>query len=210
MKKLETTKKIFVGSVIRVYRKGFGYSKLTVIDNNEYYFSALADEDFYNYCSDKARVDAYLWVESVASYEFTITIIGKITKGPRILFFGHTDKIIRNKERKCLTAAVKIPIKFFTFDPGKDPKGITRKEIEYHTGSIILLSDREVTIRSNANINGSKFLNGHIKIHGKTIELIGKIDCIDESRKIYNVLFIGMHDKVRNQLLDHVFSIYRE
>ena len=94
-----------------------------------------------------------------------------------------------------------IPIRFFTFDPGESSKGITSEDIVTHTGSIILLSDREATIRSNADISGCRFLKGHIILDDETIELVGMVDPINEKKNIYNLLFAGMNDRVRNQIL---------
>lgn len=210
MKKLETTRKIIPGSVIRVYRKGFGYTTLTIIDNNDYYLSALSGEDFFNFCRENSTVEAYLWVEDVASYQFTLTVIGKIAPGPRVLFFGHTDKITRSPERKCLTATVNIPMQFFTFDPDDNGRGISTKQITSHAGSVILLSDREATLRTDTDLSGEKFLKGTIRIKDEIIELMGKITSDAYEKNTYSILFTGMHDRVRNHILEYIFSIYRE
>lgn len=210
MKKLDTTRKIIVGSVVRVYRKGFGYSKITIIDNNDYFITGLADEEFFEYCKENDTVEAYLWVEDIASYEFTLKLIGKMAPGMRFLCFAHTEKIIRNEQRKCLTAAVDIPIRFFTFDPGDREKGITTEEIVYHTGTVILLSDREATVRSNMDLHGAKFIKGHISIKDEMTEFVGMLDPINDLKKVYNVIFTGMNERVRNHILEYIFSIYRE
>ena len=210
MKKLETTRRILTGSIIRLYRKGFGYTAVTVLDNNEYYLSALAEEEFFNYCRENDPVEAYLWVENVASYQFTLSIIGKIDPGPRVLFFSHTDKIIRSEQRKCLTATVAIPIQFFTFNSGKNVKGISSKKIVYRSGSIILLSDREAVIRSNDDLSGAKFLKGSITLKDEAIEMVGTIAPINEEKNVYNIIFTGMSDRERNRILEYVFSVYRE
>ena len=60
MKKIESTRKIIIGSEIRIYRKVFGYSKLTVIENNDYYIAALSDDDFFNYVRDGNTVEEHL------------------------------------------------------------------------------------------------------------------------------------------------------
>lgn len=210
MKKLETTRKIIPGSVIRVYRKGFGYTTLVIVDNNEYYLSALSDEEFFNFCRENDTVEAYLWVEAVASYRFTLTVTGKIAPGNRFIFFNHTDKIIRSTERKCLTASVNIPIQFFTFDPAENGRGITSTAIVPHAGSVIRLSDREATIRTDADLSGSKFLKGSIRIRDEMIEVVGRITDTGDEKNTHVILFTGMHDKVRNHILKYVFSIYRE
>ena len=210
MKKLETTRRIISGTVIRVYKKGFGYSTFEVIENNDYYIAALAQEDFFRFVKEGDLLEAYLWVEDVASYEFTLDIIGKIVSGPPIMFVGQTDNISRSPQRKCLTAQVDVPIKFFTFNPGDTSKGITTEQIVPHTGRVVLLADREATIRSDIDLKGSKFLKGTVTLDGETIELVGMIDCINEAKNVYNLLFTGMHDRVRNHILDYIFRIYRE
>ena len=83
-------------SLLRVYKKGFGYGKMTVIDVNEYYLAALADNDFFNAVSDGDKLQAYLWVEDVASYEFEFDIIGRIDTRHKILFFRHTDHLLKS------------------------------------------------------------------------------------------------------------------
>ncbi len=210
MKKLETTRKIISGSVIRIYKKGFGYSKLTIIDNTDYYLAAMADEDLFNAFHEGDRAEAYIWVEDVASYEFRLQLIGRIVSGPLILFFGHTEEIARSTERKCLTATVHVPIRFFMFDPGDTDKGITSEEIVYHEGAVILLSDREATIQTKNDISRSRFLKGQIVVNGQVVELVGMVDPLNESKGIYNVLFAGMHEKDRKMILDFIFSTYRE
>ncbi len=210
MKKLETTRSIIPRSVIRLYRKGFGYARLTVLDNNEYYLSAISDEEFFDYCRENDTVEAYLWVEDVASYQFALTVTGKIAPGPRVLFFGHTDKITRSPVRKCITAAVTIPIQFFAFDPSDNGASISTEKIVCHSGSVVLLSDREAAIRSDADLRAARFIKGTIRIKDEDLELVGKIELINDEKKIYTVLFTGMHDKERNRILDYVFSIYRE
>lgn len=210
MKKLESTRKIAGGSVIRIYKKGFGYSKITVIDATDYYLAVLADDDLFLTLREGELVEGYLWVEDVASYEFELQLIGKISSGPKILFFSHTDAIIRSSDRKCLTATVNIPMKFFMFDPGVSEKGITSEEIIFHDGTIILLSDREATVQTQDDISGSRFMKGHIKINGQIVELVGMVDQINDKKGIYNLLFAGLNDRDRKQLLEFIFNIYRE
>ena len=52
MKKLKNTEQLYHESLLRVYKKGFGYSKLKIIDNNSHYFGALANKEFINHVSD--------------------------------------------------------------------------------------------------------------------------------------------------------------
>src|SRR5271157_2072488 len=109
MKKLESTKKIAVGSILRIYKKGFGYTKLTLVDNGDYYFAGLVSDDFFKSADDGDFIEAYHWIEGVASHEFNSQIIGRITIGPRLLFLRHTEEIRHSSERKCLTAIVDMP-----------------------------------------------------------------------------------------------------
>ena len=67
--------------MLRLYKKGFGYAQATVIDLSGAYFAAAADRVFIDRVSDGERLAAYLWVENVASYEFSLTIAGRITAG---------------------------------------------------------------------------------------------------------------------------------
>jgi hypothetical protein len=210
MKRLDTTRRIMTGSTFRVYRKGFGYSKFEVLENNDFYIAAMTQEDFFGSVREGDHLEAYLWVEDVASYEFTLEVIGKITSGPPIIFLSHTGHISRSEERKCLTARVNIPIKFFTFDPGDQGKGITTEPIVLHTGKIILLADREATLKSDGDISGSRFLKGTILLNNESIELVGMMYNLNNEKNMYNIIFTGMHDKVRNTILDYIFSIYRE
>lgn len=210
MKRLDTTKKIAVKSTIRAYKKGFGYSTLTVIENNDYYLAALSGDDFFKAAREGDTVEAYLWIEGVASYEFVIAIIGKIISGEPIMFFSHTDEVIRSADRKCLTAQVDIPVSFFTFEPAEAGRGVSSEEIIMHKGKVVLLTDREATIKSDTDLGGGTFIKGSVKLGNNTVELIGKIEPINTSRMIYNVLFTGMHERDRTLILEYIFSTYRE
>ena len=44
--KIRSTKDLRVNSVLRVYKKGFGYSKIHIIDNSDYYLAAGAEKEF--------------------------------------------------------------------------------------------------------------------------------------------------------------------
>ncbi len=210
MKKLESTRKIPAGSILRIYKKGFGYTKFTLIDNSDYYFAGLVSEDFFESSQNGDFVEAYLWIEDVASYEFTSQIIGRIVTVPHLLFFGHTGQIRHSSERKCLTAVVDMPIKFFYFDPGETHKGISSIDIVTHTGRIILLTDREATIKCDGDHYTDRFLKGHLRIGEEDIEILGKVEEVNPPKKIINVRFSGMRDEDRIKILDYVFSHYRE
>ncbi|PKL39101.1 MAG: hypothetical protein CVV44_09550 [Spirochaetae bacterium HGW-Spirochaetae-1] len=208
MKKLESTKRIPVDSVLRVYKKGFGYSRLTIIDNNDRYMATLSDEDFYNSIPDGSSIEAYLWVEDVASYEFSCTITGRITQGERILFLSHTEEIRRNEERLCLTAQVSVPFQFFIFNSKKIEKSFTSEEIKFHTGLITEMSDREMVFTCTDNLSAVSLLYGHIHVFDEDVEIVGKYE--ERGEGTYLVRLTGMSERDRGKVLDYIFSVYRE
>ena len=211
MKKLETTKKLIPGSVLRVYKKGFGYSKLSVIEANDYYISLLADPEFSDITDPGDRIDVYLWVERVASYEFSCEVTGKISGEHRILFFSHTDRIKRSEERKCLKASVEIPFKFFTFEKGDPDRAMSSGEIIHQSGTIIELGDREAVLRTSSVIPEGHFVFGTITLGENSVRVLSRAQKrAVEGDHTYDLAYQGMTEKIRNTVLDHVFSIYRE
>ena len=210
MKKLEDTRKIINGSVVRVYYRGFGYSMLTVYDSSDAYLAVTAEDDLFNAIREGDYVEAYLWVEDVASYEFTLRCIGRIAHGPRILFFEHTRQITRSEERKCLAAEVDLPIRFFGVEPSRGDRGITTEEIVMHNGTIRLITDREATMTTAADIGESRFLKGTVDIGGEPLELLGIIEAVDGRENTYMITFSGISDRTRNRIQDYIFMNYRE
>ncbi|MFC1670381.1 hypothetical protein ACFL20_08300 [Spirochaetota bacterium] len=217
MKKLESTKAIPINSILRVYKESYGYSKVKIIDINEYFFGAYCDKDFSLSVNDGDIIEAYLWVENIASYEFSLEVIGRLKLSensndvPQVLFFRHTDNISWSKDRKCLKAKVNMPIKFFTFNTGEESKSISTEEVSYQYGNIIELSDREALIRESSKPPGNKFLKAHLIIDGKDIELVGRVKPVEkDGETLYDVSFFRMSEEDRGRLLDYVFSVYRE
>jgi hypothetical protein len=212
MKKIKSTKDIIVNSTLRVYKKGFGYSKLTVFDVSAYYIAANADKDFLENTANDDIIEAYLWVEHDASYEFPLQVIGKFSIDLKIIFFKHTDTIKFNKERKCLMAKVNLPFNFFFFDIGKTIKGFSSSAVKIHIGTIIEISDREAIIKYAGNIEKDSYIKGHISIEGNDIDIIGKAVPAASSSDYgnYKIEFSGMNEKDRNRILDYVFNVYRE
>jgi hypothetical protein len=209
MKRLESTRKIDENAVLRVYKKGFGYSRLNVIEVNEYYIAALAQTEFTENIKPGDDIDVYLWVENVASYDFCLKVLGKIEIENKIVFLNHTEKIEWNQERRCLAAKVDIPVRFFLFDTGDRGKTFSTEKVKFHQGKIIELGDRSARIKCSESLWDGAFYKGHIEINGSDLELVGKCSLTDAG-DIYQVTFTGMHDRERNRLLDYVFSEYRE
>jgi len=208
MKKMKSTKRIPEGTILRVYKKGYGYSRLKVIDNNDNYIGAVSDESFFNFIEDGGILETYLWVENVASYEFNLKVIGRITSGMLILFFDHTGEISRSEKRKCLKTEVNIPIHFFLFNSMKIEKDPDSREILYHNGEIVNLSDREASIICHETMPQLRFLYGHITVAGIDIELVGRIDPPENNS--FHLIMSGMTDRDRMVIQDYIFSIYRE
>jgi len=211
MKKLESTRKIHRESILRVYKKGFGYSRLKVLDNSDLFITAQGDDVFMEAVNDGDKIECYLWVQDVASYEFGLRVIGRITIGMNILFFEHTESIKRYTKRKCLTADVDLPVSFFNFETENSSKKFHSQEIILHEGKIIKMSDRECLMSSMADVPVNSFLRGHVILDSNKVEIVGKIEAVSGiNEKIYSVNFMGMSDRERTMLLDFIFQVYRE
>jgi hypothetical protein len=209
MKRLESTRKIGQNTLLRVYKKGFGYSRLTVIEVNEYYIAALAHAEFTENVKPGDEIDVYLWVENVASYDFHVKVVGKIESEHKILFLSHTEEIEWNSERRCLAAEVDIHVRFFLFDTGERDKTFSTEKVNFLEGRIIELGDRSARLKCSESLTDNAFYKGHIEINGSDLELVGKCTLSDR-KNVYDLTFTGMHDSERNRLLDYVFSVYRE
>ncbi len=210
MKKIVSTEEIAPGNVIRIYKKGYGYASVNVIDNNEYFWAALVTNDLSDHVAVGDSVEAYLWHENTASYEMALTVTGLISVPRSIIVFQHTDQLLRTTGRKCLTAQVALPVQFFTFSPHDEPRGISAEAIHSIQGMIILLSDREAAMKCSQELAESHFMKGHIHLNNEAVELIAKISSLNPEKHIYNLSFTGMPERAHEQLLNYVFSIYRE
>lgn len=211
MKKIKTTKDLKLNSILRVYRKGFGYAKLIVIDNTDHFISASANNEFINHVDKGDTVEAYYWVEHNASYEFSLEVLGKFEIDLKLLFFKHTDKIEWSEERKCLTAEVDIPFSFFTFSVDSSAKVFSTQDVEFMRGRIVTLGDREAVVTYSGKIDDDTFIKGHICLEEGNIPIMGKLVPLGNgSPERYKIEFTGMNEKERDHLLDYIFTIYRE
>lgn len=211
MKKINSTRDIKVDSIVRVYKRGYGYSKVTVIGVNEYFLSTLADGDLRENAVEGDILESYLWVEN-ASYEFTLEVLGMFGRDLSFLFFKHTDDVAWSRSRKCLKAGVQIPLKFFPLEVGDADRNFHAKEIEFQWGTIVELSDREALLHFNGDIKKSKFLRGHFSVDGIAVDVIGRIVSheMQDGEAYYHIDFSEMSNRERNKILDYVFSVYRE
>ena len=212
MKKLNTTQQIPIDSLLRIYKKGYGYAILTVIDVHQRYIAGECSPDIMPFFSHGDQVDVYLWVEKQASFDFTVQVTGSITIGEPVLFISHTDAVKQNSERRCLKANVHLPVRFFTLDTGDLDRGMSTEKIVHHSGTIVELSDREAVIECEESIAEEPLIKIHLSFNNRDHEIIGHIDkrIQGEHTKKYEVTFTGTPSSLRNELLDYVISIYRE
>ncbi len=211
MKNLNTTENLKIDTILRVYKKGFGYGLLTVIDINRYFIAALCPEELYDRVSAGETLDAYLWVEKIASYEFKLRVTGKIIS-PRILAFEHTTEISFSTERKCLKAKVCIPVSFFPLPLNTSEKSFYTEEIVYAKGTIIELGDREAVLEYDDIVQVDFLLKGRLPLNGEDVDFTARIVSCETGRRPqrYSIEYIGMSDKERTKILDYVFMTYRE
>jgi len=210
MKKLKDTWQIPEGSILRVYRPGFGYARLQLIDSTDQFLGALAPEDFFEAVTDGDAIECYLWIEHDASYECTLNVIGRISRGKHILFLEHSKSIRRSKERHCLTAKVSLPFRYFSFSSGYSGKNFKSEEPVFHDGTITSLNDREMTFQGNEKTAEGAFLFGHLIIPGgHRLDLAGKITAASTNGTT-QVALTGLQERDRTRLLDYIFTIYRD
>lgn len=209
MKKIKSTKNLMHGSIIRVYKKGFGYDKIKIVDVSDYFFAGISGYDFFSSAAYSDKIEAYYWLEDEASYEFRTEVIGKIQKYS-IVIFDHTDEVEKNIGKKCLMASVQIPVTFFMFDTVKKPAPFSSEKIRYDYGTIVSLSDRNAILKSDKELPENIYIYGHIILDGTGIEIIGKSARSKNDPYLYEIEFRGMGDKERNIILDYVFGVYRE
>ena len=212
MIKINSTRDIKENSVLRIYKRGYGYSKITVFDVNDYFLAALADRDLIENVVEGDICKSYLWVENEASYEFTLEVLGMFGRDVSFIFFKHTDDILWSRSRKCLKADVRIPLNFFPLEVGNTGRNFNSKEITILRGTIVELSDREALLQFNGDMKESTFLKGHFSVDNISVDLIGRIvfSRVQDGERYYQIEFSGMSDRERDRILDYVFSVYRE
>ena len=207
MKKIDSTRKISQGTVVRIYKKGFGYCRTSVLENCEDFIAMKVSHDFINAVRDMDEIEAYIGLDDDHIFEFKSEIIGKISRDPWIIFISHSDEIITLKEMKCLKAKTNIPVKFFIIDThGK--KNFHTDKINLMDGTVLELSDREAILSTNAEITPGVFIRGHLA-GGTETEILGKV-VSSSGNNLFNISFESAGDKERNIILDYVMNIYRE
>ncbi len=215
MKKLKSTRDLRVNDVVRVYKKGFGYATLSVIDAHDEYLSARADRALVKSTARGDIFDAYFWSERNSSYEFKLEVLGVLSIDPNtdlnIIYFRHTGKIAWSNERKCLQADVDMPFSFFFFGVGDGSRVFSTKNVKLKKGKIFRLSDREAHFRYRGSLDQGPFVKGRLSLGGEEVDVVGRIECSREGNGTDCVIhFSGMAGKEREKILDYIFTTYRE
>jgi hypothetical protein len=212
MNKIQSTNDIKPKSLLRIYKKGFGYSKIEVIDINDYYLAALSDIELTASTDAGDKFNAYLWTNNETSYEFDLDVIGKIENNFTIIFFSHTNKISWSKKRKCLKLKTRIPSRFFPIDVHDFHKNFSSHGIKLLKGTVIELSDREALLQYSGKLNEGIFIKGHLLTSNGDIDYLGRIDrqMIRGGKQTYRLDLSEMHADDRNRILDFIISVYRE
>jgi hypothetical protein len=207
MKKIDSTRKISKGIVLRLYKKGFGYCRTEILENCEDFIAMKVSIDFFNAVNDSDEIEAYIGFDDENVFEFKSEIIGKIFREPWIIFINHSEKIKVLKQMKCLKAKTDIPVKFFVIDThGK--KNFHTDKISLSKGTVHELSDREALLYTDAEITPGVFIRGHLA--GKNeIELLGKV-ISSAGENLFKISFASAGEKERNMILEYVMKIYRE
>jgi len=205
MKKITKTNDIKTNTPIRVYKKGYGYSLLTLIENNDLFLICKSPDDFFKHIQENETVECYIWPYPDGSYDFTTTVLGKISSPFPILLLQHTDSIIYNPSRQCLKAKVTIPFTFFTFSINTN-KSFSSEDIQWHKGTILELTDREAVLHTATKLE--HFVKGHLHLDTKDVDITAKVTGINSTH--YDISFVGLDDTDRITILDYIFTVYRE
>ena len=212
MKKINSTREIKENTLIRVYKKGFGYSLLTTVENTEFFLICRCDREFTDIARKGDSLECYLWLHQVSSFEFNTEVVATMINDIPLVMLTHTDAIKRNDERKCLRAEVDLPITFFTFAIEDSDKNFYTEETNLVNAKLIELSDRGGIIACDCDPGQDHLLKGHMMLNDSRIDIIGNIEKIErEGEKTrMHVSFVGLNDDERNKILNYVFSVYRE
>jgi hypothetical protein len=207
MKKINSTRKISEGTVLRLYKKGFGYCRTEILENCEDFIALKVSVDFIKAVNDTDKIEVYIGFDDENIFEFESEVIGKIFREPWIIFISHSDDIVILNKMKCLKAKTDLPVKFFLIDThGK--KNFHTDKINLLDGIVLELSDREALLSTIAEITPGVFIRGHL-IGGTEIEILGKV-LSSAGDNLFNISFESAGDKERNMILDYVMNIYRE
>jgi hypothetical protein len=207
MKRIDSTRKIPLGTVIRLYKKGFGYCRTEILENFDDFIAMKVSIDFINAVNESDKIEAYIAVNAESIIEFKSEVIGKIPREPRIIFLGHSDKIVVLEEMKCLKAKTDLPVKFFIIDT-HEKKNFHSDNISLLDGTVLELSDREALLSTSAEIKPGVFIRGHIP-DANGVEILGKV-VSSAGVNLFNISFESAGEKERNLILDYVMNIYRE
>ena len=212
MKELGTTRNLKEGCVLRAYRRGFGYARLTVVAVNDHFLAALSPEDLFLRVAEKDTLEAYFWQEGAFSFEFTLAVAGKAETSGFILIFSHTGDIRKREGRRCLRARIGIPIKYYPLSVNRQERRFYREDITFRRGTVVELTDREAVFTTPEELVPATLVRGHMPVGKSDLEFTGRITGCGalEGLNTYTIEYLGMHESERNRILDYVFTVYRE
>jgi hypothetical protein len=213
MKSIPSTEHLKPDTILRVYKRGFGYAKIRLVDVHDLFLAAEAPGELFAHVQDGDVLEAYLWKEDVASFEFPLLVKGKISVRLPVVFFAHTAKVMVTRERKCLSAKVAMPVQFYPISVNHEEKRFFSEKITLHNGTIVEISDRDAVLKCSMDLPAGQLLNGHMPIGPHAdIEFTARVNSgRDEGPdRVYTLEYLGMHEKQRAEILDYVFTSYRE
>ncbi|HNU90960.1 MAG TPA: hypothetical protein PKO25_03725 [Spirochaetota bacterium] len=221
MKHLATTAELKEGLVLRAYRSGFGYARLVVAGVTPYFYVTEAPDDFYRCVEAGETLSGYLWTQNSVSFEFGMSVAGKISVPPggsdssagdrRFLAIAHTVDITSSPERRCLKASVSLPFRFFKISLAKSERSFYTEEIDHLDGVITMLSDREAVLETDHDLAPEALIRGRLSFDENHVDITARVLSAERGRIMrYDIEYTGLGERERNRILEYVFSIYRE
>lgn len=210
MKTMRTTKKLQADTILRIYKKGFGYARLTVAYVTDDFLAALCEEEILGNIQAGDTIEAYVWLENDASYEFILQVTGSISIGKKMLIFSHADEIRRSDERKCLGLRCEISFNYYPFNRGQEEKTFSSQDVRFRQGTILYLEDREAIVDVPDQLPADGFIRAHVRLGDHEVEIVGYVEPLQNEAHQYTLTYTGMHEKERNKILDYIFRFYRE
>lgn len=210
MKKTLSTRNIKPNTKLRFHKDDFGYGILKIVDNNDHFLTVRAKSDIFNNLTVNDLIEIYLWANNKGAFEWHTSVIGKIDDGKYIIL-RHTDSIKWYKEHKSLHVDTDLDVRFFIYDLHKNEKHhFDSEKTEMLNGKIIKLSDQEVILEYNGDLEEEIILKGHIILNKKEINIIGSIaQKVKGKNNLYKVSLSGTPEKEKSKILTYIFQKHK-